>query len=129
MQHPIIAAISPLVDAVGARIVSPDEAEESDLCLHYDGEPFAVVRLPNLHGALERQVSMVETEMGEPLSELSFDDKRTAVKLLEARGAFTIRKGAEQIADALGVSRFTIYNYLNASRNDTERDDAEETRS
>lgn len=127
VQHPIVAAISPLVDAVGARIVSPDEAEEGDLHLHYDGQAVAVVRLPDLHGALERQVSMVETEMGEPLNELSFDEKRVAVRLLEARGAFTIRKGAEQIADALGVSRFTIYNYLNASRNEAESPAAKET--
>lgn len=118
MEHPIINTIAPLVDAVGAQIVPPHEAEEGDLCLESDGHIVAAVRLPDLHGALDRQVSVVEAEMGGPLSELSFEDKRRAVRLLEARGAFTMRKGAEQIADALGVSRFTIYNYLNASRAD-----------
>jgi len=118
VDHPIIATIAPLVDAVGARIVPHDEADEGDLRLHFGGEMVAAVRLPDLHGALDRQVRVVEAEMGGPLSQLSFEGKRRAVRLLDERGAFTIRKGAEQIADALGVSRFTIYNYLNASRAD-----------
>ena len=33
---------------------------------------------------------------------------------LNERGAFRYRKAVEDIADALGVSRFTVYNYLNA---------------
>ena len=35
------------------------------------------------------------------------------VALREERGAFTIRHGVENVAAALGVSRFTVYNYLN----------------
>src|SRR4029453_17754465 len=37
-----------------------------------------------------------------------------AVRLLDDRGAFQLRKAVEEVADALGVSRFTVYNYLNA---------------
>lgn len=108
--------ITPLVDAVGAQLVPADEAVDGDLELEWEGEVVAVVRLPDLHGALERQVAMVEAELGGTLRELSFEQKRTAVRMLEERGAFTIRKGVEKVADALGVSRFTIYNYLNAAR-------------
>ena len=39
-----------------------------------------------------------------------------AVRLLEERGAFAFRKSAELVAEALGVSRFTVYNYLNRGR-------------
>jgi predicted transcriptional regulator YheO len=35
------------------------------------------------------------------------------VRTLEARGAFSVRHGVETVAGALGVSRFTVYNYLN----------------
>jgi predicted transcriptional regulator YheO len=34
--------------------------------------------------------------------------------LLDDRGAFQLRRSVEEVADALGVSRFTVYNYLNA---------------
>jgi predicted transcriptional regulator YheO len=36
------------------------------------------------------------------------------VKLLDQRGAFTLRRAVEDVADAMGVSRITVYNYLNA---------------
>ena len=34
--------------------------------------------------------------------------------LLDERGAFTLRRAVEDVADAMGVSRITVYNYLNA---------------
>ena len=39
-----------------------------------------------------------------------------AVRLLEEAGAFSYRKSVETVATALGVSRFTVYNYLNRDR-------------
>ncbi|MFE2439495.1 helix-turn-helix domain-containing protein, partial [Streptomyces sp. NPDC059409] len=37
-------------------------------------------------------------------------------RALEARGAFAVRHGVETVAGALGVSRFTVYNYLNREK-------------
>jgi predicted transcriptional regulator YheO len=34
--------------------------------------------------------------------------------MLDQRGAFTLRRAVEDVADATGVSRITVYNYLNA---------------
>ncbi|MEX2625802.1 MAG: helix-turn-helix transcriptional regulator [Ilumatobacteraceae bacterium] len=92
MEHPAVRMITPVVDAVGAQLIPADEAVDGDLELEWEGEVVAVVRLPDLHGALERQVAMVESELGGTLRELSFEQKRAAVRLLEERGAFTIRK-------------------------------------
>ncbi|WP_235530225.1 helix-turn-helix domain-containing protein [Nocardioides sp. Root151] len=55
-------------------------------------------------------------ERGLPLADLSRADKQRAVRVLEERGAFAYRRSAETIAEAIGVSRFTVYNYLNRSR-------------
>ncbi|WP_026454183.1 helix-turn-helix domain-containing protein, partial [Saccharomonospora iraqiensis] len=55
-------------------------------------------------------------ELGAPLAELPRAEKQRAVRLLEERGAFHYRKSAETVAEALGVTRFTVYNYLNRSR-------------
>ena len=46
--------------------------------------------------------------------QLGREDKQRAVRLLDERGAFTLRRAVEQVADAMGVSRITVYNYLNA---------------
>ena len=40
------------------------------------------------------------------------EDKQRAVARLHDLGAFNLRKSVEDVATALGVSRFTVYNYL-----------------
>ena len=39
-----------------------------------------------------------------------------AVRLLDDRGAFLLRRSVEDVAGALGVSRIAVYNYLSAMR-------------
>ena len=113
-EHPLVVAAMPVVEAVGATIVDADEAEGSDVPLVWDGEVVAAVRLPPLHGALDRLIESVEAELGGPLPHLSREDKQRAVRLLDERGAFILRRAVEDVADAMGVSRITVYNYLNA---------------
>jgi hypothetical protein len=112
--HPLVAAVLPVVEAVGARIVGPGEIEPSDVPLVWDGVTVAAVRMPPLHGALDRLIETVAAELGGPLPTLSREDKQRAVRLLDERGAFTLRRAVEDVADAMGVSRITVYNYLNA---------------
>jgi uncharacterized protein YqgV (UPF0045/DUF77 family) len=75
------------------------------------------VRLPRSGGGgVNALLAEVAAELGGPLSGLSRGDKQRAVLLLEAKGAFEYRKSAETVAEALGVTRFTVYNYLNRAR-------------
>ena len=112
--HPLIAAVRPVVDAVGATLVPTDDVEGSDVPLVWDGEVVGAVRMPPLHGALDRLIEAVEPELGDSLPRLSREDKQKAVRLLDERGAFILRRAVEDVADAMGVSRITVYNYLNA---------------
>jgi predicted transcriptional regulator YheO len=56
----------------------------------------------------------VEAQLGSSLSELDRADKQRAVRMLDERGAFQLRKSIEDVGEAMGVSRITIYNYLSA---------------
>ena len=112
--NPLIRAMRPVVDAVGATFVAPEAAEASDVPIVWDGRTIAAVRLPPLHGALDRLIDAVEAELGGRLPMLSREDKQRAVRLLDERGAFILRRAVEDVADAMGVSRITVYNYLNA---------------
>ncbi|MEU0509650.1 helix-turn-helix domain-containing protein [Amycolatopsis sp. NPDC006125] len=62
---------------------------------------------------LERLIADVERELGTRLTDLDRPGKQRAVRLLEERGAFAMRRAAPTVAEALGVTRFTVYNYLN----------------
>jgi hypothetical protein len=112
--HPLIRAVKPVVDSLGASFVSVEEMEASDVELVWEGRVVGAVRMPPLHGALDRLIDAVEAELGDRLPLLSREDKQRAVRLLDERGAFILRRAVEDVADALGVSRITVYNYLNA---------------
>jgi predicted transcriptional regulator YheO len=43
---------------------------------------------------------------------MSRREKQQVVRFLDERGVFLIRKAVESTAERLGVTRFTIYNYL-----------------
>ena len=118
-EHPLVRAVAPLVERVHGELVPPEEMSAGDVALEWDGQTVAAVRLPEGFGSvgdLTRLLENLSAELGGPLSTLSRADKQRAVRLLEERGAFAYRKSAEIIAEALGVTRFTVYNYLNRTR-------------
>ncbi len=114
--HPLLVALAPVAEALGTELVGPGEFEPSDIPLHWEGVLVGAMRLPRLQGALGRLIEGVERELGGRLVELGREDKQLAVRLLDERGAFLFRRSVDDVADALGVSRITVYNYLGAIR-------------
>lgn len=112
-DHPFVAAVKPLVDAMGGEPVPPEAAEDDDVVLSWEGREVLAVRLPHLADSLDHMLTDLERRHGVPLAQLDRKTKQQVVRVLEARGAFSVRHGVETVAGALGVSRFTIYNYLN----------------
>jgi predicted transcriptional regulator YheO len=106
--------LQPLMTATGAQFVGTETAQAGDIVLRLGDRVVGAIRLPALHGALDRVIESVERELGGKLNELSRDRKQMAIRLLDERGAFILRRSVEDIADAMGVSRITVYNYLNA---------------
>ncbi|MFB7708026.1 helix-turn-helix domain-containing protein [Streptomyces sp. NPDC056105] len=110
---PFVSAVKPLVDAMGGEMLPPQEAGKDDVVLHWEGREVVAVRLPQLADSLDHILVAMERGQGMPLSVLDRKAKQEVVRILEARGAFSVRHGVETVAGALGVSRFTVYNYLN----------------
>jgi hypothetical protein len=112
--HPVVVAVAPVIEALGAQVVPPSQRMAGDLPIVWEGVEIAAVRTAALHGALDRLIEGVERELGGPLAGLVREDKQRAVRLLDELGAFTLRRAVEDVADAMQVSRITVYNYLNA---------------
>lgn len=126
-------ALAPLLRRVGGEVVQGEE-QAGDILIAWAGEPLFSVRLTGAGGGpqlapggaeadptdltdgLARLIAAVEDELGGPLATLSRPEKQHAVRLLEERGAFEMRRSAETVAEALGLTRFTVYNYLNRVR-------------
>jgi predicted transcriptional regulator YheO len=66
--------------------------------------------------ALTDAIAEVESILGSVLVNLSRTEKQRAAQLLLDRGVFALRNAVDDVADAMGVSRATIYNYLSARR-------------
>ncbi|MBB3178195.1 transcriptional regulator [Variovorax sp. Sphag1AA] len=57
-------------------------------------------------------ISSAVRRYGKPVQKMGKDEKTSAVEMMLDRGLFMVRGGVERAAGALGVTRFTIYNYL-----------------
>jgi hypothetical protein len=141
--HPVLRAVQPLVSRIGAAVVAPTDIRDGDVPLEWEGRLLAGIRLPAaaLPGAdtvtptgeadasqsqnravdaesagLDGIIEDVERYFDGPLTGLSRELKQQAVRMFEEAGAFSYRKSVETVATALGVSRFTVYNYLNRDR-------------
>lgn len=69
---------------------------------------------------IQEMVNQILMSFQKSPSAMSVDEKVECVRLLESRGAFLIKGATEYVAHALGVSKFTIYNYLQKIRAEDE---------
>lgn len=79
----------------------------------------------NIDDLLDTLMKAAVRNTGKPVKSLTKDDKVAVVYALDNQGAFLIKKAAERVADFLGISRFTVYNYLNESQNGISKDENE----
>ncbi|HEC08873.1 MAG TPA: transcriptional regulator [Acidimicrobiales bacterium] len=117
-EHPLLIALEPVADALGATLVAPEDMCMGDIALEWDGEIVGGFRQAGLQYALDRLLAMAESDLGVPLDQLPRELKQSVVARLDDQGAFVVRRAVEEVADRMGVSRFTIYNYLNARDSD-----------
>jgi len=84
------------------------------------GEIFA----GDIRDVVAGMVTQILGEMGKTPSAMSREQKMEVVKRLEERGAFLVKRSAEQIAEALDLSRYTIFAYLKEIRHPENADTA-----
>lgn len=116
-----LSALRPIVRSLGGTVVPARLIQEGDEPALWRGEVVAGVRPPELHDALERFVESIERDIGARLSEMSRAQKQVAVRRLDEHGAFILRGAVEDVANWMGVSKVTLYSYLNAIGSSTRK--------
>ena len=109
-----LSALRPVVESLGASVVRNGSSRPGDRPIIWRGETVAHLRLRELHGALERLITSVEREIGPRLSEMDRAQKQAAIRRLDELGAFLLRGAVEDVAGWMGVSKVTLYSYINA---------------
>ena len=96
-------------------LTDPDEA--------YDYQDAFIDDAPEmLETMLQKAVGLI----GKPVGSMTKGDRLRIVEMLDEAGAFELRKATPAVATYLGVTRFTIHNYLNEIRGKSTFDPTEE---
>lgn len=102
-----------IADAVADMIRNSMAAGATSIRIHIgaDAEKLSV---GPLHDALASMIRAAERDLGASSVEWSRSEKQQVVRMLDEQGAFLLRGAVDDMARIMGVSRITIYNYLNA---------------
>ena len=87
-----------------------------DAILHHKEEKKVPVRIPQsvnelLDDLIEQSVQLV----GKPVALMSKEDKIAAIAFLNKSGAFLITRSGDKISKFFGISKYTLYSYIDAS--------------
>ena len=101
-----------LAEGVLSELTSPEEKGQT--------EPTQIPNNVNalLDDLIERSVKLV----GKPVSRMNKDDKITAIRFLADSGAMLITKSGDKIAKFFGISKYTLYSYLDTKQEDKKHD-------
>jgi len=81
-----------------------------------DAQPEQIVS--NVNDLLESLISQSIEQVGKPVSRMTKDDKISAISFLNDAGAFLITKSGDKVSERFGISKFTLYSYINEVKDD-----------
>lgn len=108
-----ITALLSIESAVHSLVTTQKETQIRENGLNEDdSQP-----QPILHNVTDLLDSLIEQALnlvGKPVAAMSKEDKIKVVKFLNNAGAFLITKSGDKVASLLEISKFTLYNYMDA---------------
>lgn len=70
----------------------------------------------NVNGLLDELIAQSIQLVGKPVAVMTKEDKVKAIRFLNNSGAFLITKSGDRVTEAFGISKFTLYSYLDAAK-------------
>lgn len=70
----------------------------------------------SIHGMMDNIISEALASIGTPPDKMNKEAKIKLLRILDERGVFLIQKSGQKVCDLLGISKFTLYNYLEEVR-------------
>lgn len=71
----------------------------------------------NINELLDELIEQSVEKVGKPVALMTKDDKVAAIQFLNNAGAFLVTKSGDKISRYFGISKYTLYAYLDASKN------------
>ncbi len=89
-------------------LVQTDEADR----ISADGKAVPQTITHNVNELLDQLIEQAIAGVGKPVALMNKDDKVAVVQYLNNAGAFLITKSGDKISSLLGISKFTLYSYM-----------------
>lgn len=70
----------------------------------------------NVNDLLEDLIRQSVTLVGKPVAMMTKDDKVRAIQFLNDAGAFLITKSGDKISSFFGISKYTLYSYIDVNK-------------
>ena len=67
---------------------------------------------------LQELIEESTRQVGKPVPLMTRDDKIRAIKFLNDHGALLITKAGDKISKYFGISKYTLYSYIDSSNDD-----------
>ena len=99
-----ISALLMVENAIGTITATPARAREEQ-------QRITVINVSDvLEDLIEQSVALV----GKPVALMNKEDKVRAIQFLSSHGAFLITKSGDKVAKYFGISKYTLYSYIDA---------------
>ncbi|GGG81630.1 helix-turn-helix transcriptional regulator [Paenibacillus radicis (ex Gao et al. 2016)] len=79
----------------------------------------------NVNDLLDTLIQETQEAIGKPAAIMAKEDKVRFIQLLDQKGAFLIKKSGEKVCSYLGISKYTLYSYLDESKSAAADSDAQ----
>ena len=70
----------------------------------------------NVNDLLDRLIEESVALVGKPVALMNKDDKVKAIQFLNDSGAFLITKSGDKVANYFGISKYTLYSYIDVNK-------------
>ena len=71
----------------------------------------------SVNGLLDELIQQSMRLVNKPVSQMNREDKIKAIKFLQDAGAFLITKSGDKVSKFFGISKYTLYNYIDVKNN------------
>ena len=101
-----------------SRLILMEEALH-DLVSTGEEVPAEPERITNVNDLLEDLIEQSVALAGKPVALMNKDDRMRAVRFLNEHGAFLITKSSDKVAKFFGISKYTLYSYIDSKQEDS----------
>jgi len=80
-------------------------------------------KIINVNSVLDELIEQSVAKVGKPVALMNKEDKVRAIQFLNQSGAFLVTKSGDKVAKYFGISKYTLYSYIDNKQQEEKRHD------